>query len=187
MQLRDLGHHVFVDGQAARSIDNQHVAELDPRMGQRRLHNVDRLLLDITGKEVHAHFSGQGLQLFDSGRAVDIGTDDRHLFLVALLQQFGQLGDGGCFTRTLQPRHHDHGRRRRREVQPLVGRTHHRFQFGLYDLQEGLARAQALHDVLAQRALFHRLHEILDHRQRDIGFQQRHAHFTHGLLDIVLR
>jgi hypothetical protein len=39
---------------------------------------------------------------------------------------------------------------------------------------------------LAERLLLDLVNEGLDHRQRNIRFQQRHAHFTQGVLDIVL-
>ena len=39
-------------------------------------------------------------------------------------------------------------------------------------------------DFGAQRLLLHALDEGLDHRQRDVGLEQRHAHFAQGFADV---
>jgi hypothetical protein len=44
------------------------------------------------GKKLDPHLAGQGLQLPDGRRAVDVAADHRHRLLVALLEQARQLG-----------------------------------------------------------------------------------------------
>ena len=39
-------------------------------------------------------------------------------------------------------------------------------------------------DLGAERLLLHALDEGLDHRQRDVGLEQRHAHLAQGLADV---
>jgi hypothetical protein len=53
------------------------------------------------------------------------------------------------------------------------------------DLDQHLAGCQALQHLLPGRPLAHPVDEILDHRQRDVGLEQRHAHLAQGVLDIV--
>ena len=54
------------------------------------------------------------------------------------------------------------------------------------DLDDLLGRGQALHDLLAHGALRHLCTEVLGHLVVDVGFQQGHAHFPHGGLDVGL-
>ena len=49
-----------------------------------------------------------------------------------------------------------------------------------------LTRRKAADHILAERLLFDRRDEILDDRQGDVGFEQRHAHFAQRVLDIRL-
>jgi hypothetical protein len=52
------------------------------------------------------------------------------------------------------------------------------------DADQRLARRQAGEHFLAQRAGFHRFDEVLDHRQRDVGFQQGQAHLAQRVLHV---
>ena len=45
---------------------------------------------------------------------------------------------------------------------------------------------EALGDLDAHGAALDRLGEALDHRQRDVGVEQRETHLAHGVGDIVL-
>jgi site-specific recombinase XerD len=52
-------------------------------------------------------------------------------------------------------------------------------------LVQHLARGETAHHLLAQGLLADLIDELLDHGQGDIRLQQRHAHFAHGILDIL--
>lgn len=62
--------------------------------------------------------------------------------------------------------------------------AHQRHQFLVDDLDHLLGGGQALHDLLAHSPLRDLSAEVLGHLIVDVGFQQGHAHFPHGSLDI---
>ena len=64
--------------------------------------------------------------------------------------------------------------------------AHQSHQLFVDDLDHLLGRGQALHDLLAHGALRHLCTEVLGHLIVDVGFQQGHAHFPHGGLDVGL-
>ena len=180
----DLLHHVRIDVQTTGGIDDQHVHEAAFRFTQGGVDDIHGLLAEIGGEEGDAHLAGQGLQLLDRRRTVDVGTDHHDLLLLPLAQGLGQFGDTGGLTRALQTGHEDYCRRCYRQVQ-LLGLAHDRFQFGLDDLDEHLTRRQAAGVFLAHGPVAHLIDEALDHRQRHVRLKQRHAHFAQGVLDIV--
>ena len=53
------------------------------------------------------------------------------------------------------------------------------------DADQYLTRRQAGEYFLTQRAFFDRGNEVLDDRQGDVGLQQGHAHFAHGIAHIL--
>ena len=185
MHRLDFFHHRCINGEPARGIHNQHVTELNPGVLQRGPGDVDRLLSGVAGKEACAYLTCQCLQLFDGSRAIDIGTDDHYFLAVAFDQQFGELRNRGGLACALQSRHQDYRRRGDRQMEPLVGGTHGDLEFRLHDFQEGLPRTEALHHLLPERPLLHGFDKILDHRQRDVGLKQGHAHLAKGVLDVV--
>ncbi|CAE6947305.1 conserved protein of unknown function [Ectopseudomonas oleovorans] len=185
VQRLDLGHHLGVDGQATGGIEDDHVDELELGLADRRVGDVHRLLAGIGGEEGDVEVASQGFQLFDRRRTIDVGRDQQHRLLLALLEELGQLAGGGGLARTLQTGHQYHGRRRGIQRQVLVGRAHQLFQLGADDLHEGLARGQALGHLGADGAFLDLADELLDHRQSHVGLEQRHAHFTQGVLDVV--
>ncbi len=184
MHLFDLGHHLVIDVQTTGGIDNQHIHEAVLRLTHRCFNNGYRLLLNRRREELDLHICRQGFELLDRRRTVNIGTDHHDLFLFALAQGLGQLAHTGGFTGTLQTRHQNHCRRTDRQVQPL-GLPHDRLKLGFDDLDEDLARRQAARHLGAHSALAHLINKGLDHRQRDVGLQQRHAHFAQGVLDVL--
>ena len=93
-------------------------------------------------------------------------------------------GKGG-FTRTLQARHQHHGRWLSGQVKHLVLFAHRRNQFVTNDFDELLTRGQALVNFMTNRLLFNAVDKITNNRQRDVCFQQRHAHFAQRFLDVV--
>ena len=56
----------------------------------------------------------------------------------------------------------------------------------MHDADQRLARRQAAHHLLAERALAHLRDEVPDHRQCDVGLEQRHAHLAQRVLDVGL-
>ena len=186
MQFLDLGHHLGIDVQATCGIEDDHVDELQLRFSNGCASDVYRLLAQIGRKEGYPDFIGQGFELLDRCRTINVGRDHHDGFLFALFKEARQLAGGGGFTRTLQTGHQHNGWRRDIKDQVLVGSTHQAFKLSLDDLHKRLARRQAAGHFSAYSALFDRVDEVFDDRQRYVGFQQRHAHFTQGVFDIVL-
>ncbi|MNM44050.1 hypothetical protein D3C81_549410 [compost metagenome] len=185
VQVFDLGHHLGVDMQTTGGIDDDHVDEFQFGFADRRFGNRYRLLADIGREEGNADITCQGFQLLDCRRAVDVSRHHHHRLLLALFKEARQLAGGGGLTRTLQTGHQHHGRWSSIERQVFVGRAHQAFEFGLDDFHERLTWGQAARHLGADRTLFDLVDEILDHRQGDVSLEQRHAHFTQGVFDVV--
>ena len=185
MQLLDFGHHGGIDGQTAGGIDQHHVHVGFAGFADAGFGDVHRRLAGLTREEIHPHLFGQGFQLGNRGRAIDVAADHHHFLLALFLQEFGQFADRGGFTGTLQTRHQDDGRRRHIEVQIDHLGTHHRREFIVDDFNQGLAGSQAGEYFLADRARLDALDQGHYHRQGDIGLEQGDAHFTQGVLYVV--
>jgi hypothetical protein len=56
----------------------------------------------------------------------------------------------------------------------------------VHDLHHHLARRDRAQHFLAKGLFAHRLDEVLDHRQGDIGLEKRHAHFAQRRRDVAL-
>ena len=54
------------------------------------------------------------------------------------------------------------------------------------DADQRLTRRQALVDLLADDLGADRVDERLDDRQRDVRFEQRHAHLAQGVVDVLV-
>jgi len=178
-------HHRFVDAETAGGVDDQDVVVVLFRPVQRRQGDVDRLVGGGGREEVGADLLRDGLQLRDSGRAVDVGRNGQDLFLFLFLQVLGEFTGGGRFTDTLQAGHQDDRRRLLRERQlgglgTEVG-AHQGGQLALHHADQGLARAEGSDDFFAQRFFLHFGDEFAHRRQRHVGLEQRQAHFAQHL------
>ena len=186
MQGADLVHHALVDVQTPGGIDDEHVLVVPagPVVGGAGYGH--RVLVLGAGEELGPDLRGQGAQLLDGRRAIDVAAHHHDLLLLALRQPAGQLGDAGGLARALKPRHQDHRRGLGGQVQGLVGLAHDPHQLVVDDLDQHLTRGQGLGDLLPQGLLADVLDELAHHRQGDVGLQQGHAHLAQGLLDVVL-
>jgi hypothetical protein len=111
VQRANLGHHLRIDREPTRRVDDQHVRELGARFRHRTLCDGDRRLVWSTRDERRADFRRQCLQLVDRGRAIDVGADDRHFLLLTLAQKAREFRDRRCLAHALKTRHkHDCGR-----------------------------------------------------------------------------
>ncbi len=63
--------------------------------------------------------------------------------------------------------------------------AHQRRELALDDADQRLAGRQRADDLVAERLLADRRDEVLDDRQRDVGLEQREAHFAQRILDVV--
>ncbi len=56
----------------------------------------------------------------------------------------------------------------------------------MHDLDDLLAGRKAAEDLLADCPFLDPAYEVLDDLEIDVGFEERQAHFAHGLFDIIL-
>ena len=97
------------------------------------------------------------------------------------------LPDVVVFAGTLQSRHHDDDGRGGGEVQFGLLRSQQFDQVIVHQLHHHLTRRYGGGDLRAQRFFLQGLHELLDHRQRHVGFQQRDADLPHRRVDVGFR
>ena len=185
VQLLNFRHHRGIDSQAPGGIDDQHVVIMLARKIQRGQRDILRFLADVRGKEVNFQLLRQRAQLLDRRRAIHVATDQQHFFLVLVAQQFGEFAAGGGLARTLQTSHQDHGRRGDGEIERIVVLAHQPGEFAMHHANHGLPRVQVADDLLPERGLLDLSDEFLDDRQRDVGFEQRHAYFAQRILDVA--
>ena len=139
--------------------------------------DFSRLMVRPHGEDVHLLLPAVNLQLLDGGRAIDVAGRQQG-FLPFQLQLPGNLGRGRGLAGTLQSRHHDDRDGLTGLHDDLGGlAAHEGDHFLIDDFNDHLARVQAVHHVLADGPLLHRLHELLDHPEVHIGLQQGHLHF----------
>ena len=185
VQRLDFGHQGFINGQAAGRIDQQHVEIMPARMVERRKGDVDRLLLSRAGKPFGPHLLGDGFELLDGRRPVHVARDGEDFFLALFDQVLGQFGGGGGFARPLQARHEDDGGRLRGKVEVADAIAHGRGQFLVDDADQHLPRRETGEHVLAQRLFLDARDEVAHNGQRNVGFEQRHAHFAQHVLHVA--
>ena len=56
----------------------------------------------------------------------------------------------------------------------------------MHQLDQQLSGVEALADLAPDGVLPHLLDEAAHHRQRHVGFQQRHAHLAQGIGDVLV-
>ena len=140
----------------------------------------------MIGQRGDAGLLAQHAQLLLRGGPARVERRHQHFLAIALLEAIGDLGRRRRLARALQAGHQDGDRRRGVEIDRLGIRAEHAHQLVIDDLDDHLAGRHRLDDVLADRLGLHRLGEVLDHVERDVGFQQRAAHLAHGLGDVAV-
>jgi hypothetical protein len=171
--------------EAAGGVDEDHVVVMPLGVVQRGGGNVGRLLLAGRREKVYPGLGRNGFQLFDGGGAIDVATDGQHLLLLPLLEPLAELGRGGGLAGALQAGHQDHRRRLGGEVEPGTGAAHQFGEFAMDDADQCLAGRQRADHFLAEGLFPDAGGELLDHRQRDVGFEQGHAHFAQHVGNVV--
>ena len=96
-----------------------------------------------------------------------------------------ELAGGGGLAGPLEPDHEDR-QRRGGLLERGVGGAESRDQLVVDDLDDLLAGGKAPVDLLPDRPLADPVEEAPDHRNVDIGLEQRQAHLAQGDVDIGL-
>ncbi len=172
--------------QPAGGIEQQHVVGLQRRLGQRALGDGHRRLARKRRCETRAHLRGQGLQLQNGRRPIHVGADHQDFFVLFLDQPTREFAGAGGLAGALQTGEHHHDRTLRAQVEAGARLAHEPRQFLMHDLDECLSRGEALRHLHADRARLDGVGEALDHRQRDVGVEQREANFAHRVGNIVV-
>jgi len=185
-ELAHLGHHLLVDVQAARGIDEQRVIDTAARLFECARGDGERLLARARRRNVDAELRTKALELQHRSRATHVRRDEQHALALALPQPQRDLGRGRGLARALQAGEQDDRRRLRAQVDRAHALAHHAHQLFMDDAHQRLAGRQALVDLESDRARPDGLDELLDHRQRDVRLKQRHAHLPQGIADVLL-
>jgi hypothetical protein len=181
-----LAHELVVDVQPARRVHDDHVVADRFRFRQRALRARHRI--QFAGRVVHPHagLCRHDCQLLDGRRTPHVrGHHNRVASL--LLQPLRQLAGGRGLARPLLAEHQDHARPGRRLLEPAFGVAEQRQQFIPDDLDDLLARGQALENRLIHRPIAHAIDERLDDLEVDVRFEQRQPDLPEGVLDGRLR
>ena len=136
------------------------------------LHRVADAVAGRRGVHLDAGPAPEHLELPDGVGALEVGGDKQRLVPLAL-EQAGQLAGQGGLAGTLEAGQHDHRRRVLGELESPALTTEHVDQLLVDDLDDLLGRVERLGDLRFAGPLLHRRDEALDHRQRDIGRQER--------------
>ena len=185
LDANQLVHQRIIDLQTAGGIQDDDVIAMVPGMSHRLLGDEFRFF-GAHGENRYPGLFTDDLQLLDGRRTVDVtGHQQRPASLAAVI--LAQLGGMGGFTVALQAAHHQNRLALILDVQVLrLVAAHELGQFLVDDLDDLLGGGQAFHDLLPHGALGNLRAEILGDFVVDVGFQQCHADFPHGRLDIGL-
>ena len=139
-------HHLLVDAEAARGVDDDDVVHAAPGLVQRVPGDRDRVadpVARLRRVDRDPGLLADDLELLDRVRPLQVGGDQQRR--VALLAQpEGQLGGQRGLTGALQAGQHDHGRRRLGEPQPPGLAAEDRDELLVDDLDDLLGRVERL-------------------------------------------
>ena len=124
-------------------------------------------------------------ELVDGGGTLQVGCDEAGI-ATFLAQEQCKLRGGRRLARPLQAGEQDDRRRPAREGESRCARAHQRRQLVVDDLHDLLAGRDALQHVLAERALAHLRHEVLDDLEIDVRLEQREPDLPHRTGDRLL-
>ena len=180
-------HHLVVERGAARSVEHHDVVAAEPRRFERAARDLRRRLARDDRQRLDADLLAEHRELLHRGRTARVERGHQHLALALLGEAPRDLRRGGGFARALQADHHDGDRRRRIEVDRIGVRAERLDQLVVHDLDDHLARLDRLDQRDADRVLLHLVDEGAHDIERDVGFEQRAAHFAQRRIDVGLR
>ncbi len=181
-----LGHQRGVDVEPPGGVEEEDVEALQLRRRPRPPRDIDRRLAGDDRQGGDARLLAQHAQLLLRRGPRDVERRHQHLLGVLLGQPLGELGGRRRLARPLQADDHDHGGRRHAEVERCRVAAEHLDQRVVDDLDDLLPRRDRSRDLRADRARGDAVDEVLDHRQRDVGLEQRDPHLAHRRAHVEL-
>ena len=180
-------HHRVVEGGAAGGVEQHDVVAAELAGLQRALRNLRRLLAGDDRQGLDADLLAEHGELLHRGGAAHVERGHQHLAAALLGEALRELRGGRRLAGALQADHHDRNRRRRIEIDRIALRAQHLDELVVHDLHDQLSGRHRLDDLDADRARFHLVGEGAHHVERDVGFEQRAAHFAQRRIDVGLR
>ena len=169
MQFADFVHHLFVNREAARGINDQHIVIMPAREVERGLGNRHRFLVAGGREKICTDLDRDHFQLINSRRPIDVTAHQQYFLLAVFSQPLGQFAAGSGFAGALQARHQNHCGRGGGKVEIVVLLAHQRDKFAMHHTHHSLPRREAAHHFLPQRFFADARNEIAHHRQRHVG------------------
>jgi len=159
-----------------------------PRVFDTTTGNVDRITDTVAGfgcEDVDLRLTTHDLQLRDSVGALEV-TRDEQRGVALVLEPAAELAGERGLAGTLEPGQQDHRRWRLRQSEATRLPTEDAHELFVHDLDDLLRRVQGLADLRTLGALLDRRDEVLDDRQRDVGFEQGDPDLPRGRIDVVV-
>ena len=183
LDIGGLFHHLFVDMQTTRRVDDDHVTQVVDGEAHALARDFHRILA-VAAIDLHAHLVAERLQLIGRSRTVYVAGHEQGAVALAL-QQVCELGRSGGFTRALKAHEHDHIGDAAREHQARIGLAKQRRKLVEHDFHDVLRRRERIEYLGGQAALLRVRDEALHDLEVHIGLEQRHANLAHCRVDIV--
>ena len=182
--VRELVHQRLVDLEPAGGVDDHDVAAVGGRALEPLARGDDRVRR-LGAVDGQLELPAELLELVDRRGALQVGGDEAGLLLLVLAQVERELCRRSRLAGALEAAEEDDGRRPA-EREPRVGRAHQLGQLLVHDLDDLLARLEALQHLLPERPFPHGRHELLDHLEVDVRLEQREADLARRACDRLL-
>ncbi len=168
---RELVHQLGVDVQTTGGVEDRYVGSRFLGLLHRGVAEGDGVFRVKIGVDRQAKLLAEHLQLLDGGGTLQVGRHQQRL-AAAGGQDLPELAAGRRLARTLQAAEHQH-RDVAAEMERMIDRPHQADQLLVDDVNELLGGIERFENRFAHGLLANALHEVLDHRQADVGLQQR--------------
>ena len=175
----DFVHHLLIDGQTTGGIDDDEVAILLAGLFYGVLSYLDGLFVVGLGIDRYPYLLTEHSQLFDGGGTIHVAGHEHGALGPLGAQHLGQLAREGGFTRTLETRHQDDGRRAG-DIDVDCFSTHEFGEFVVNDFHHELAGFYRGEHIHTHGFGLYRVGKLLGDLVIDIGIEQRFAHLFQG-------
>ena len=183
LHAAQLVHHRLIDLEAPGGVDDDHpVALLSCQFhtGPHDPHDIGRRAVRI---HRHIELLPERLELVDGGGTIHVRCHEPHRAPLAL-ELPRELRARRGLPRSLQPDHHDDGRRQGRHLEPFAPLAEHHGELVVDDLHQLLGGRDGLELGDADGPTFDALEELASELETDVGFEEDPAHFAQAVLDV---